>query len=159
MPRHKSSCAPRPGTTASEGRDGLTEPSSGPLFLHPPCSESALSQFVSKLEGEITAGRVAEWLVLADLVAETEAGQALIRMAGCMCFPAGRLSFLASTEPMMNDAIGQWIIYGGPHAKRFVEVFSEIGRCAMPVAVSDQVGGSRPAAVGTEMVSQHPEAG
>ena len=115
------------------GRDELIDPWRGPLYLDVSTSENWLTKFVSKLEREISEGRVAEWFILANLIADTPAGQALMRMACCMCIPAGRWLPLGGTAPMEQYVRGQMFIYGGPNVDRFCKVFAEIGQCAIPV--------------------------
>ena len=116
----------------SEGRDGLMEPWRGPLYVNL-TAEQRLTEFVSKLEREISEGRVTEWLALANLIPDKQVGQALIGMADYMCFPAGRWLPLEGTAPVDQYVIGQMLVYGGPNATRFCAVFSKIGQCAIPV--------------------------
>lgn len=102
-----------------------------PPYLAPAGENAAdwLKRWVSKMDGEICAGRAKEGIML--LNAETHSGYAQVgfRAAQAVCLWEGRMSFRGPNDPEGKGVSpkGQMLLYFGTRPERFSEVFSPYG--------------------------------
>jgi len=113
--------------------DGLMHPWWGRVWLNPPYSQPLIAKFCEKLIGHVLLGDVSEACVLVNNATETEWFQNLARHASAICYPRGRVRFWSpSGSKASNPLQGQAVIYMGPRADRFCEVFSRFGFVVKP---------------------------
>ena len=106
----------------------------GAVFMNPPYDTRRVAAFVDRLLAELRAGRGDRAICLTNNCTETRAGQALLRAAVAVSFPARRIVFLdAAGERRQTPLQGQMVvgIAAGRGARafraRFVRIFSPIG--------------------------------
>ena len=107
--------------------DGLAQPWKGRVFMNPPYTTGLVDRFAAKLLDEHRLGNVPAAIVLTNNSTDTEWWQALAGEATALCFPAGRVRFLAPDGEPGAPLQGQAICYLGPNITEFCQRFSEIG--------------------------------
>lgn len=105
------------------------------LFLQPPYSAALVQEFADKFRREFMNASFEESIALFNVATETEWQQSLMEICDSLCFPKKRIQFEYKGEPIQgSNRFAQVVFYTGPNAKRFVEVFSELGKCFVPAA-------------------------
>jgi ParB family transcriptional regulator, chromosome partitioning protein len=107
--------------------DGLTQEWHGRVWLNPPFSWPEIERFISKLIGEVQAGRVTEAICLTDNKTDTAWFRAANQVAAAICFTE-RIRFLRLDGGRgFVPNRGQAFFYFGPNKQRFAEVFGPLG--------------------------------
>lgn len=108
--------------------NGLMQPWGSRVWMNPPYAQPLISDFCSELIKRIDAGEVKQACVLVNNATETAWGQQLIGRASAVCFPRGRVRFIAPDgKPSGAPLQGQMVVYFGSNADSFIEAFSELG--------------------------------
>lgn len=108
--------------------DGLAQEWSGRVWLNPPYSHPEVKLFVEKLVESHQSGAVPSAILLTNNSTDTGWYQAVARVAGAICFPAGRIRFLDKEgEEAATPLQGQSFCYFGQDVQTFEEVFGEFG--------------------------------
>ncbi len=113
--------------TAEE--DGLSQEWAGNVWLNPPYSSELIVKFVDKLIAE--AERIGQALILVNNATETEWFGKLVKKASAVCFPKGRVKFYMPDGTIGAPLQGQALLYFGGNSRKFKEVFSAKGWCAL----------------------------
>lgn len=116
-------------TFYDESDDGLSREWLGRVFVNPPYGDGTVDSFASKLLQELTSGRTAQAVFLANNCTETKWFQSLISRASAVCFPQGRISFWSLEKKSKSPLQGQAVMYFGSNARRFKRAFLGIGFC------------------------------
>lgn len=108
--------------------DGLLYDWRGRVWMNPPYAQPLIGLFAERLAERVRWGDVPEACVLVNNATETGWFNALLDVASCACFIRGRVKFIDEDgNPSGAPLQGQAILYIGPNAKRFGQVFSEFG--------------------------------
>lgn len=99
--------------------DGLAQDWVGRVWLNPPYRRWVIDRWIDKLQEQITAGNVTEWLVLVNNSADTRWAQQLLHMASAVCFLRGRIRFLTPDGVLGAPLQGQMLCYGGDNVYKF----------------------------------------
>jgi phage N-6-adenine-methyltransferase len=110
--------------------NGLERPWAGRVWLNPPYSRALLSPFVDKLVGEYTRGTVEQAILLTHNYTDTEWFHAAAGAASVICFPRGRIHFLAPSGEDCSPTQGQAFFYFGFDDAAFRRTFAELGLIA-----------------------------
>lgn len=141
----------RPREFYTQADNGLEKPwKTDTLFLQPPYSAALVQKFVGKYLLEYAAASFEESIALFNTATETEWQQSIMNICDAVCFPKKRIQFeYKGVKIEGSNRFAQVVFYTGPNAKRFVEVFSELGKCFVPAArLADT---ALPAAAATEV--------
>lgn len=112
-------CLPTNGLTWSFSQHGLN-------WVNPPYSRGQLPLWVAKCAEEGAAGSEVIALIPSDL--GSKAGQLAASTADALCFVKGRLTFGTPSGQMPQGAKQPSVlVYWGERAKRFANVFRELG--------------------------------
>lgn len=107
--------------------DGLTKPWHGRIWLNPPYSQPAISQFVEKLVAEYQAGHVTEAILLTHNYTDTSWFHAAASTCSAICFTRGRIAFLSPTGEKAAPTQGQAFAYFGENVEAFRQHFAVLG--------------------------------
>ena len=107
--------------------DGLTNEWHGNVFLNPPYAKPALKPFAKKLVAEIEAGRVTQAIALTHNFSDTYWWHLLDSHAAAVCFPRGRIRFIAPDGRLADPTQGQTFFYFGPNVDLFRATFANAG--------------------------------
>lgn len=107
--------------------NGLKHPWHGRVWMNPPYSQPAVEQFCEKLAASVKAGNVTAAVVLVNNATETGWFRSLADVASAICFPTGRVRFWCPGKDSATPLQGQAVLYVGPEAARFCEVFQPFG--------------------------------
>lgn len=98
----------------------------GRLWMNPPYSQPLVAQFCEKFVDAVSQGSTG--IVLVNNATETAWFQGLADGATSVCFLRGRVKYLNDKGIPANTPLqGQALVYFGPDASRFKEVFSSLG--------------------------------
>jgi phage N-6-adenine-methyltransferase len=106
--------------------DGLTKKWAGRVWLNPPYSQPAASQFAEKLIAEYKAGNVESAILVQNASTDTGWFHALAREAH-ICLTRGRINFDREDGRGSQNRYGQAFFYLGDDHKSFEEVFTQFG--------------------------------
>lgn len=109
--------------------DGLAQPWSGRVWMNPPYESGLVDRFVRKMVASVEAGDVSQAVVLVNNATETKWFQRLTANATAICFPRGRIRFWHPDKSKAAPLQGQAVVYIGPAADTFADVFGPLGRC------------------------------
>jgi len=107
--------------------DGLSKEWHGRVWLNPPYAQPAIAQFIDKLIEERAAGRVKAAILLTHNYSDTDWFQRAAASADMICFPRGRIRFIAPDGSQASPTQGQTFFYFGSSAQHFGNAFAEIG--------------------------------
>lgn len=107
--------------------DGLKKDWHGRVWLNPPYSQPAISDFISKLIAEIDAGRVTDAILLTHNYTDTAWFHAAAERAHLICFTRGRIRFEAPHGELAAPTQGQAFFYFGKDHRRFGKHFLHVG--------------------------------
>jgi len=119
----------RATTYYSAEDEGLAREWHGRVWMNPPYSHPLISQFCARLAESYTVNHIEAAVVLVNNATETAWFQDLSQVASAVCFPRGRIRFWAPTKVTATPLQGQAFLYFGLQPVRFVEEFSQFGRC------------------------------
>ena len=112
----------------TQAEDGLLQEWSGNVFMNPPYG--LVERFAKKFIEELT--RLEQAIVLVNNATETEWFNELVKRAGAICFPKGRMRFWNESGEGGASMQGQAILYFGDESECFIEEFKYKGWCALP---------------------------
>jgi ParB family chromosome partitioning protein len=116
-------------TFYNKENDGLIPFWYGNIWLNPPYGSNKIKAFIEKLESEVYAEHVSQFVTLTNNATETQWAQRLISIANAICFPSSRVKFLdEQLNPVNAPLQGQMICYRGKHVKIFVDEFRKFGK-------------------------------
>lgn len=105
--------------------DGLSREWRGRVWLNPPYQRGLVDKFVTHL---MSSPHVTQAVVLVNNGTETDWAQRLLAAATAVCFPKGRIRYVAEDgETKMTPLQGQMIVGLGVDAVKFRAVFETIG--------------------------------
>jgi DNA N-6-adenine-methyltransferase (Dam)/Sigma-70, region 4 len=107
--------------------DGLARPWKGRVWLNPPYRTGLVERFIYRAIDLFEQGDVTAAVVLTNNATDTRWWQRLAAAASAVCFPAGRIRFLAHDGEQRTPLQGQTIAYLGGDGKVFVEEFARFG--------------------------------
>jgi len=108
--------------------DGLSQIWTGRVWMNPPYSAKLIGEFCSKLALFSQLGIVSEFITLTNNATDTKWFSCLIDVANAVCFPKGRIRFVAPDGSLGKTPLqGQCFVYRGPNVKQFETEFSKYG--------------------------------
>ncbi len=117
-------------TFYTEEDDGLAQEWGDTVWINPPYSQPAISQFCDALVSKLESGEVKEACALVNNATETVFGQKLLSICCAVCFPSGRIKFLDKQGDAKGAPLqGQMILYFGKSRDKFMREFAEFGVC------------------------------
>ena len=107
--------------------NGLDRPWSGRVWLNPPFNRTLLSLFAEKLVAEYASGAVEQAILLTYDYTDVGWFHAAARAAQVICFPSGRIHFLAPSGEENSPRQGQALFYFGRDDVAFRRTFADVG--------------------------------
>jgi phage N-6-adenine-methyltransferase len=107
--------------------DGLKQHWHGRVWLNPPYAQPLIGQFAAKLVEEISAGRVAQAIMLTHNYTDTSWFHQAEAAADLICFTRGRIKFVDADGDECAPTQGQAFFYHGPAGDSFRLIFSQFG--------------------------------
>lgn len=107
--------------------DGLHQPWHGRVWLNPPYVQPLIANFVEKLVGEVSSGRVTQAILLTHNYTDTSWFHQAEGSAELLCFTRGRIKFVDADGDDCAPTQGQAFFYYGTEIERFREVFGRFG--------------------------------
>jgi phage N-6-adenine-methyltransferase len=107
--------------------DGLDKQWRGRIWLNPPYAQPLIAQFIEKLVGEVSAGRVVQAILLTHNYTDTAWFHQAEAAADLLCFTRGRIKFIDADGDECAPTQGQAFFYYGPQVELFRDVFSRFG--------------------------------
>jgi ParB family chromosome partitioning protein len=109
--------------------DGLQKKWEGNVWINPPYSQPALTDFVEKLKKEVESGRVTQACVLVNNASDVKWHVVLSKLASAHCAVACRVSFWKEQEGdgAGSPVQGSDVLYIGNRVKDFATVFQSHG--------------------------------
>lgn len=99
----------------------------GRVWLNPPYSQPAISDFTSKLVADLNSGAVTSAILLTNNHTDTGWFHNCESIAAKICFTRGRIKFIDAIKGEIMPTAGQAFFYYGENADVFTEVFSVFG--------------------------------
>jgi hypothetical protein len=112
--------------------NGLVRPWFGRVWFNPPYCRPLLSPFVDKLIAECASGAVSQAILLTHNYTDTEWFHAAALEARSICFPRGRIRFLAPSGDECSPTKGQAFFYFGADDPLFRRTFADVGLIVRP---------------------------
>ena len=109
--------------------DGVKQEWGERVWINPPYSQPAISDFCNALVEKLGTGEVQEACALVNNATETAFGQKLLGICAAVCFPSGRVRFLDVDGNPGAPLQGQMIVYFGSDADKFCSEFAGFGEC------------------------------
>jgi ParB family chromosome partitioning protein len=121
----------------SKEDNGLTQEWHGNVWLNPPYGKiygniSLMKLFLTKLEGELAAGRVQQAIVLATCDCDEKWFQLLWN--GLICFTDHAVWFHRPNAANSKQFLGSIFAYLGPKEDTFTNIFSQFGPVAKRIS-------------------------
>jgi hypothetical protein len=121
----------------TEKDNGLNQEWYGRVFLNSPYLRKLIGLFVTKLVGELRAGRTTAAIMLSNNSTDTEWFREASEACKAICFTTGRIRF---AEPNGQDArlmnsvptTGQAFLFFGGDTETFLREFHAVGLCFVP---------------------------
>jgi phage N-6-adenine-methyltransferase len=107
--------------------DGLTKQWHGRVWMNPPYAQPAIGDFAEKLAAEFEAGRVTSAIALTHNYTDTRWFHRLANGAAAICFPLGRIRFVAPDGSLAAPTQGQALFYFGKAVELFQATFVDAG--------------------------------
>lgn len=107
--------------------NGLDLEWSGRVWLNPPYSQPAISQFSEKLSSEWEQGRITSAIALTHNYTDTKWFHRLAKTCQAICFTKGRIGFQSPSGKTAAPTQGQAFFYFGDDPKKFADEFSRHG--------------------------------
>jgi phage N-6-adenine-methyltransferase len=107
--------------------NGLAKPWHGTVWLNPPYSQPAISQFAEKLASEWESGRLTGAIALTHNYTDTQWFHRLAKACTAICFTKGRIGFVNPEGKKAAPTQGQSFFYFGDKPEDFAEEFSKHG--------------------------------
>lgn len=107
--------------------DGLARDWHGRVWMNPPYSQPAISQFVDKLVESYLSGEVTEAIALTHNYTDTSWFHRAASAARWICFTRGRIRFVSASGQLAAPTQGQAFFYFGQNPAAFRGAFAEIG--------------------------------
>jgi predicted RNA methylase len=102
----------------------------GRIWMNPPYGQPLIGQFCARFAEEVRRGSTG--IALVNNATETQWFQAIAAVAGAMCFPSSRISFVTPDGIRKHQPLqGQVIIYAGRYVEQFYDEFSDFGLVVM----------------------------
>lgn len=117
----------RAATFYTAADNGLDRPWFGRVWLNPPFNRTLLSLFVDKLVSEFASGAVEQAILLTHDYTDVGWFHAAARTAQLVCFPRGRIHFLAPSGDESTPRQGQTLFFFGREDAAFRRVFADVG--------------------------------
>jgi ParB family chromosome partitioning protein len=95
--------------------------------MNPPYAAGLVDKFSAKMADSCASGAVTAAVVIVNNATETVWFHTLVARASAVCFPRGRVKFRRPGGDLSTGLQGQAIIYIGPDADRFSDVFQSFG--------------------------------
>ncbi len=115
-------------TYYTEETNGLDKEWFGNVWLNPPYSQPAISDFAAKVIDE--RKNFDNACVLVNNATETQWLQSLLAVCSAVCFVKGRIKYLnVELEPENTPLQGQVVLYFGSNVELFAENFEGFGLC------------------------------
>jgi phage N-6-adenine-methyltransferase len=147
----------------SVDEDGLAQEWRGRVWLNPPYKQPDINLFMKKMVEEVACGRVSEAIMLTNSSTDTEWFHLGFSVCSAICFTRGRIKFVDPHGERTAPTQGQAFFYFGNNARRFCEVFRDIGYAvridlaAPPLRTvandADGSGGNQPTVCGNPLKS------
>jgi phage N-6-adenine-methyltransferase len=106
---------------------GLYRPWIGRVWLNPPYSQPAISDFVARLVSHVKDGLVEEAILLTHNYTDTKWFHLAESAAEKICFTRGRIAFLSPAGVPAAPTQGQAFFYYGSDGMKFKKVFVQFG--------------------------------
>ena len=117
----------RAGTFFTAADNGLEQPWFGRVWLNPPYARALLQPFVDKLMSEYASGAVSQAILLTHSYTDLAWFHAAARVAGAICFPRGRIQFVAPSGDVCAQMQPQAFFYFGKDDAAFCRTFASVG--------------------------------
>jgi phage N-6-adenine-methyltransferase len=125
--------------------DGLAHEWRGRVWLNPPYKQPDINLFMKKMLEEVANERVSEAIMLTNSSTDKEWFHLGFSLSSAICFTRGRIKFVDPHGERAAPTQGQAFFYFGRDARRFCEVFRNIGfvvRIRLETATKDADGTS-----------------
>lgn len=110
--------------------DGLSKEWFGNVWLNPPYSQPAISNFSDK----VCKYEFNQACILVNNATETVWFQNMLKLSLCVCFLKGRVKFIdKSGEETGAPLQGQCVLYFGNNSDMFIKTFNNYGICMMTI--------------------------
>lgn len=109
--------------------DGLRQGWGGRVWLNPPYSQPAISDFIGKLLDEVADGRVTQAVLLTHNFTDAAWFHKACEIADALCFTRGRIKFMGQGDA---PPCGQTFYYFGQNVGGFAATFLEVGTIITP---------------------------
>ena len=107
---------------------GLNNMWVGRVWMNPPYASPLIGQFCNRLSMFRSLGIVTEFVTLTNNATDTKWFASLISVCDAICFPTGRISFVAPDGTLGKTPLqGQCFTYSGPNITMFKDEFSKYG--------------------------------
>jgi len=107
--------------------NGLEQPWSGNIWLNPPYSQPAISEFANKMVEEWGSGNVESAIVLTHNYTDTRWFHALASSCNAICFTKGRIGFVNQQGEKAAPTQGQAFFFFGKDSRKFFNEFKSFG--------------------------------
>jgi hypothetical protein len=98
------------------------------VWMNPPYSAQMIGEVSQTFQQAWDLGDIQQAVVLLNNATETRWFQTIRALASAVCFPTGRIAFVAQDgEEVAGNTRGQVFLYMGAQAGRFVEEFETYG--------------------------------
>jgi ParB family transcriptional regulator, chromosome partitioning protein len=114
-------------TIFTQEDNGLEQPWHGTVWLNPPYSQPAISQFAEKLASEWESGRLTAAIALTHNYTDTQWFHRLAKACTAICFTKGRIGFVNPEGKKAAPTQGQSFFYFGDKPEDFADEFSKHG--------------------------------
>ncbi len=116
----------------------------GRVFLVPPATRGRVLPFIRKLLAEIEAGNVTAAVLLTNNSTDTKWFALANRISTRVCFPRGRIRFIAPDGLPALPLQGQAVMYFGNHPERFQAAYADVGVIVRHFVAPASSGSPRP---------------